>query len=200
VAAVADAAPPPTSGARGSARLHTCAMPARAERDCPADLEGNPSATHVLASTPFEVLGPTGRCELVSYRCRYGNVSGVTVRGTYGSGMVVCRTELPHPDSLRGPDELARDELVAAIIDRRSATARDYARAHEQVATSETDRLVVMIRSLSLSFAATSYANAWAGAGMYEQTFVVLAGQGSRPSEIQLRNVDASAFGTVLGK
>jgi hypothetical protein len=57
-----------------------------------------------------------------------------------------------------------------------------------------------MIRSLSLSFAATSYANAWAGAGMYEQTFVVLAGQGSRPSEIQLRNVDASAFGTVLGK
>jgi hypothetical protein len=162
-------------------------MPTRAEHDCPEELDGNPSVADVVARAAFEVLGPTGVCELLSYRCRYGRIAGVTVRGRYESGVVVCRTEIPHPDSLRGPRELARDELVATLVEGRSPD--DYERAREKLPTSDEGRLLVRIHPRSLSFVGLSYADAWAGAGTYEQTFVILSGEGSLPSQILLRPV-----------
>src|SRR4051794_4037899 len=162
-------------------------MSARAENDCPEELDWDSSAAEVLALAPFEVLGPTGACELRSHRCRYGRISGVAVRGRSESGVVVCRTEMPHPDSLSGPREFARAQLVAAIVTGR--TPRDYEVAEEKLATAVEDRLLVMIHSRPLSFVGMSYADAWAAAGMYEQTFVILAGQGPLPAEILLRPV-----------
>lgn len=162
-------------------------MSARAENDCPEELDWGSSAADVLGLAPFEVLGPTGACELISHRCRYGRIYGVCVRGRSESGVVVCRTEMPYPDSLAGPREFARAELVAAIVTGR--TPRDYEVAHEKVATSDEDQLLVRIHRQRLSFVGMSYANAWAGAGMYEQTFVILAGQGPLPSVIPLRPV-----------
>jgi hypothetical protein len=133
------------------------------------------------------VLGPSGVCELLKNRCRYGRIAGIEVRGRDESGVVVCQTEMPHPDSRLGPRELAQGKLVGALVEGR--TPADYERAREKLWMADEGRLLVTIHGRSLSFVGVSYADAWAGAGMYEQTFVILSGQGPLPPEILLRPV-----------
>jgi hypothetical protein len=154
----------------------------------PVELGEDYSPSDVIACAPFVVLAPPGTCRLFSFSTFRGYVSSVTIRCR--AGVTACRTELPHPQSLRGPRELARSELGYWLVKERvpfeAPTSGEYEVAKAKVASARWSRLAVTLPRCEVSFDCVAHDDAWAAGGTNGDTFVTVAGVVPCPAKLDL--------------